>query len=459
MVVQPVEVGDISTAILWAKEFGIDIAVKGGGHSTAGTSSSDGGLVIDLSRMTTVKVDPTAKTITAQGGATWKDVDEAGAGHGFATVGGTVNHTGVGGLTLGGGYGWLSGQYGLTIDNLLSARVVLADGSLVTASESEHSDLFWGLRGAGYNFGVVVEFTYRAYEQERLVYSGVLGFTTGKLERVFDELNVLLATPDSLSGAMCIFAHGPDDSGPLIIVICFYNGTAAAGKQRFAGLVNLEPVMNTLDMIPYSMVNSLQNPQATYGGRKSFKGVFYEPPLDPKFARTVFDDYMAKVQSDPDLIQSAIILEFMDLRKICQTPISATALASRNTAQNGIIALRWSDKSKDSEHRAWARNIQEKWKSELDKRTVAYQGDEAVPQYINYAERKWFLFPSLLFFFLSFPPPNLINHAYHYTFTAGDSVVSNIYGENLARLQDVKAKYDPGNMFHKMHPIRAAPHQ
>ena len=402
MVVQPVEVSDISTAIVWAKEFGIDIAVKGGGHSTAGTSSSDGGLVIDLSRMTSVKVDPAAKTITAQGGATWKDVDEAGAAQGFATVGGTVNHTGVGGLTLGGGYGWLSGQYGLTIDNLLSARVALADGSLVTASESEHSDLFWGLRGAGYNFGVVVEFTYRAYEQEHLVYSGVLGFTTDKLKGVFDELNVLLAKPDSRSGAMCIFAHGPDNSGPLIIVICFYNGTADAGKKRFAGLVSLEPVMNNLDMIPYSMVNSLQNPQATYGGRKSFKGIFYEPPLDPEFARTVFDDYMAKVQSDPDLIQSAIILEFMDLRKICQTPISATALASRNTAQNGIIALRWSDKSKDSEHRGWARNIQEKWKSELDKRTVAYQGDEAVPQYINYAEREWFLFPYFILFFILF---------------------------------------------------------
>ncbi|KAJ5630155.1 FAD linked oxidase N-terminal [Penicillium herquei] len=421
VVVQPLEPADISTSLLWAQEYGIDVAVKGGGHSTAGTSSSDGGLVIDMSRMNKVEVNPTAKTINAQGGAIWKDVDEAGAAHGLATVGGTVNHTGVGGLTLGGGYGWLSGQYGLTIDNLLSVRIVLADGSLVTASASEHPELFWGLRGAGYNFGVVVDFTYQAYDQANLVFSGVLAFTPDKLEDLFEQLNRLLANPDSRSGAMVIFAQGPGGAGPLIIVICFYNGSAAAGKQRFAGLLNLEPVMNTLDMIPYSMVNSLQNPQATYGGRKSFKGVFYEPPLDPNFARTIFDDLMQKVGTDPDLSESAIILEFIDMRKVCETDISATAFASRNSTQNGIICLRWYDKSKDSEHRAWARYIQAKWKSELDK-TAASQPSEQVPQYINYAE-------------------------------PGDSVVSNIYGANLERLQKIKGKYDPKNVFNKMHPI------
>lgn len=372
--------------MLWAQEHDIEIAVKGGGHSTAGTSSSDGGLVIDLSRMTHVTIDLASKTITAQGGATWKEVDEAGAAHGLATVGGTVNHTGVGGLTLGGGYGWLSGQYGLTIDNLLSARVVLADGTLVTASKSDHPELFWGLRGAGYNFGVVVDFTYQAYDQAGMVFSGVLGFTPDKLERVFEQLNTSLANPDSRSGAMCFLTHAPDGSGPVIVVICFYNGSREEGLARFTGLINLGPAINALDMMPYSMVNTLQNPQATYGDRKSFKGIFYEPPMDLSFVRTVFEDFLAKVQSDSDLMKSAIILEFMDMRKICEIPSSATALASRNTTQNGIICLRWTDETKDKEHRAWARQIQAKWKTELDAKTKGRQTE--VPQYINYAERK-----------------------------------------------------------------------
>ncbi|KAJ5875753.1 Xylooligosaccharide oxidase [Penicillium subrubescens] len=422
VVVQPVDVVDIQSAVLWAQEHSVDLAVKGGGHSTAGTSSSEGGLVIDLSRMTHVSVDTSSKTVTAQGGATWKEVDAAGAAHGLATVGGTVNHTGIGGLTLGGGYGWLSGQYGLTIDNLRSARVVLADGSLVTASETQHPDLFWGLRGAGYNFGVVVEFTYQAYDQSPRVYSGILGFSPDKLEKVIEQLNGTLANPDERSGAMCIFAHGPGGSGPMIIVICFYNGTREEGQKRFTGFLALEPFLNTVDMIPYSMVNTLQNPQATYGDRKSFKGIFYEPPLDPHFMQSVFDGFMTKLQTDQDLMPSAIILEFIDMRKICETPLPATAFASRNMTQNGILYLRWTDSSKDLEHRTWARSVQAKWKAELEARKKVLQTENDVPQYINYAE-------------------------------PGDSVVTNIYGENLARLQSVKAEYDPNNVFHKMHPI------
>ncbi|KAJ5139451.1 FAD linked oxidase N-terminal [Penicillium atrosanguineum] len=422
VVVQPVEPMDIRAALLWAQDHGVEIAVKGGGHSTAGTSSSEGGLVIDLSRMNQVTVDPEAKTITAQGGATWQEVDQAGAAYELVTVGGTVNHTGVGGLTLGGGYGWLSGQYGLTIDNLLSATVVLADGNVVKASATEHPDLFWGLRGAGYNFGVVVDFTYQAYVQKNPVYTGVLGYPIEKLESVVEQLNATLANPDPRSGAMSIFAHAPDGSGPIIVVICFYNGTREEGQERFSAFTALNPVLNTLDMVPYPVVNTLQNPQARYGDRKSFKGVFYEPPLDPKFVRSILNDLLSKIEKDPDLAPSAIILEFINMRKICDVPLADTALASRNSTQNGIIFLRWTNSMKDQDHRSWAREIQSKWKIELDARARDDSQGENVPQYINYAE-------------------------------PGDSVVTNIYGANLPRLQTVKSKYDPKNVFHKMHPI------
>jgi hypothetical protein len=174
----------------------------------------------------------------------------------------------------------------------------------------------------------------------------------------------------------------------MIIVICFYNGTREEGQDRFAGFLALDPFLNTVDMIPYSVVNTLQNPQATYGDRKSFKGIFYEPPLDPHFMRSVFDEFMAKIQTDNDLMPSAIILEFIDMRKICETPLPATAFASRNMTQNGILYLRWTDPSKDLEHRTWARSVQAKWKAELETRKKDLQTENDVPQYINYAERE-----------------------------------------------------------------------
>ncbi|KAH3204460.1 hypothetical protein KXV92_008368 [Aspergillus fumigatus] len=418
IVVMPTEAEDVRAALLWAQEHQIDLAVKGGGHSVAGTSSSDGGLVIDLSLMNSVSVDPAAKTVTVGGGATWKEVDEAAAAHGLAAVGGTVNHTGVGGLTLGGGYGWLSGQYGLTIDNLLSATVVLATGQVVTASATENADLFWGLRGAGYNFGVVTSFTFRAHEQPNPVYAGLLAFPPDQVEAVIEQLNRTLEHPDPRSGAICIFAQPPGAPVPMVNVIVFYNGTQAQGEKRFAGLLALNPVVNTTATIPYSQVNALQNPMATYGGRKSFKGVFFHPPLAPSFARSMLDDLTARLQAEPDLAASALLLEFYDMRAICAVPREAMAFASRSRTQNGLINLRWTDARKDGEHRAWARERQTRWKAELDARV-----QEGVPQYINYAE-------------------------------PGDSVVDNIYGENLGRLQELKAKYDPHNVFHKMHPIR-----
>ncbi|KAL4915413.1 hypothetical protein BDW62DRAFT_125225 [Aspergillus aurantiobrunneus] len=420
IVVQPTDPSDVVTALRWSQTHKIDLAIKCGGHSVSGTSSSAGGLVIDLSRMNRVTVNPTAKTVTVGGGATWKDVDEAAGAHGLAAVGGTVNHTGVGGLTLGGGYGWLSGMYGLTIDNLLSATVVLASGEIVHASADQNADLFWALRGAGYNFGVVVDFTFQAHDQPNPVYAGILSFTPDHVKSVISILNGLLVDrPDPRSGAICIFAQPPGAPVPMVNVLVFYNGTQEEGETRFAELLSLNPVANMVSMIPYSQVNSLQNPMATYGDRKSFKGVFWNPPLSPSFAGKMLADFTAKIQSDPDLAASALLLEFYDMDKTVSVPHDATAFASRGTTQNGIITLRWTDASKDGEHRAWARSVQERWKGELGSDAGAKAG---VPQYINYAE-------------------------------PGDSVVGNIYGENWSKLKQLKAKYDPTNVFCKMHPI------
>ncbi|PLB43262.1 FAD/FMN-containing dehydrogenase [Aspergillus steynii IBT 23096] len=421
VVIQPTETADVRTALLWAQEHTVDFAVKGGGHSVSGTSSSEGGLVIDLSRMNHVTVHEDSKTLTVQGGAVWKDVDEKAAEHGLAAVGGTVNHTGVGGLTLGGGYGWLSGMYGLTIDNLLAATVVLPSGEIVVADAASHQDLFWALRGAGYNFGVVVDFTFQAYVQTNPVYSGILSFGPDKLEPVIAALNKQLENPDPKAGVMCILAQPPGAPSLMVNTLVFYNGSQSEGEARFADLLSLSPVANMVSMIPYSQLNSLQNPMATYGDRKTFKGLFFQTPLDATFLRSVLDDLNAKNAAFPDLVP-ALLLEWYDMRKTCSVPLDATAFANRSATQNGLLNLRWSGTDMDGTHRAWAREIQASFKGEFERVHGAGKDDEDVPQYINYAE-------------------------------PGDAVVNNIYGQNLDRLREVKKRYDPGNVFNKMHPI------
>lgn len=382
---------DISAAISFAQQHNIDVAVRGGGHSVAGTSSSDGGLVIDLSRMRKVTVDTGKKTITAQGGALWVDVDTAAGEHGLATVGGTVNHTGIGGLTLGGGYGWLSPKYGLTIDNLLSATVVLADGRIVTASETKNEDLFWALRGAGHNFGVVVDFTYQGYDQPNEVFCGMLVFTPDKLESVVENINRDVENPDINSGTVCVFAPTPSSPTPLVITILFYNGTEDAGRKHFSGLYALGPVMDDTGMAPYTKVNSLQNQAAVHGGRRSFKGVFFTPPFRPAFAREVLDTFTQRIKVEPEMAGSALILEFFDMKKICEPKLTDTAFANRGESRNGVLTTRWESVEKDAEMRGWAREVQMMFKNEMDSK--AHSGEEtgSVPQYINYAERK---FPS-----------------------------------------------------------------
>ena len=150
-------------AVIIGREQATEISVRGGGHNVAGLAVTDGGLMIDLAPMKGIRVDPARRTVWAQGGVTWKELNRAAAGHGLATTGGVVSSTGIAGLTLGGGEGWLMGKYGLTIDNLLAVEVVTADGQVVTASAEHNPDLFWALRGGGGNFGVATSFEYRAH--------------------------------------------------------------------------------------------------------------------------------------------------------------------------------------------------------------------------------------------------------------------------------------------------------
>ena len=207
---------DVVAVVNYARETGTELAVRGGGHSSAGYSTVDGGIVLDFSRMKGVWVDPQAKVAYAQAGALWGDVDRETQAHGLAVPGGQISHTGIAGLTLGGGIGWLSRQYGLTIDNLLSVDLVTADGRLVTASESEHPDLFWGLRGGSGNFGVVVSFEYRLHEVGPLVLGGPL-------------LYELDDAPAALRNARDFFVDAPDEVSLWLVLTHVPSAAAVPG--------------------------------------------------------------------------------------------------------------------------------------------------------------------------------------------------------------------------------------
>lgn len=194
----PTNASQVAQVIKHAAERDLDVAVKGGGHSTAGASSTDGGILFDLGKISHVDVDVEKKLLRVGGGANWGQVDEAAVKHSLATVGGTVADTGVGGLALGGGYGWLSGVHGLTVDCTVEIEVVLASGEIVKASESVNPDLFWGMRGAGQNFGVATEFVFKAFEIPEKVWVGMVLFapTPDTVEKVIAALNKLYTVDD-----------------------------------------------------------------------------------------------------------------------------------------------------------------------------------------------------------------------------------------------------------------------
>ncbi|KAL1855523.1 hypothetical protein Plec18170_004243 [Paecilomyces lecythidis] len=387
-VAYPTTFDGVSALVKFASQHSLDLAVKGGGHSTGGTSSTTGGLVIDLSRMRRVAIDTEKKIIIAQGGALWEDVDDAAIEHGLATVGGTVNHTGVGGLTLGGGFGWLSGMYGMVIDNVVAAKVVVPDGRILTVSDTENSDLFWAIRGAGHNFGVTVEFTYRAYEQTTPVYFGFLTYTPDKLTAIVEALNRRFDNSDPRGGAMCVFAQPPGAPSPVVNAVVFYNGNEKSAKEYFSELFDLEPLNIAAGEMPYNQVNRQLNPLARPGGRKSLKVATLASPVRPEYAVTIFEMLMEQLKEEPDMASTFISMEFYDLAKISSIPPDATSCANRGAYRPGTIGLSWTDPAKDDAFRAWGRKIQAQcieWIKQSDKLPSPGQA----LQYANYAERKY----------------------------------------------------------------------
>ena len=267
-IAQVADVADVIACVNAAREAGVRVAVRGGGHNAAGLGVIDGGLVVDLCGLRGIRVDPRVRTVRVEGGATWGDVDHATHPFGLATPCGFISTTGVGGLTLGGGSGYLTRSCGLTIDNLISADVVLADGRLVTASADEHADLFWALRGGGGNFGIVTSFLFRAHP----VSTVVGGPTLWALEQAEDALrrfqDLIHSSPEEFGGYFAFMAVPPVPPFPEALhgrkvagVVWCYNGQQEAFDRIVRPLISaVPPLLHAPHELPYPALQSFFDP-------------------------------------------------------------------------------------------------------------------------------------------------------------------------------------------------------
>ncbi|KAJ5782045.1 FAD-binding domain-containing protein [Penicillium paradoxum] len=425
VVVRPKSAEEVSTAVKFAVANQLPLAVCGGGHSTSGTSSSKG-IVIHLGNMRKVEVDQPNMTVSFGGGCLWGDVDSALEAHDLATVGGAVNHTGVGGLILGGGHGWLTAKHGLTIDNLISVQVVTADGSILEASGSQNPDLFWAVRGAGAQFGVVTRFTSRVYKQDK-VWSGVLTFTPSKLPQL-----VSFATEfhnrDHREGHCLTIAVGytPDGANRILSAIPLYHGLEEEGRKYFSELLSIGPIAESTRMMSIAQVNTLQNPMCEYGMRRLQGSGNVTIPLDIVAFQQTADDLWTFHEANPDVSISAIAVELISTHKLREVPQCATAYANRGEYYDAVTMFGWTNPALD----ATVRQFNSQLCAQL-RRTNGYEyaelggtdntNEEPVGRYLNMETD-------------SLKPDEA-------------------YGPNWKRLRSIKKEFDPGNVFHKWHGV------
>ena len=401
------DVADVITAVRFAGENDLTVSIRGGGHNAGGLGVWDDALVIDLSAMRGIRVDPTAKTAVAQGGCTWGDMDHATGVFGLAVPSGILASTGVAGLTLGGGTGHLTRRFGLTIDSLISADVVLADGSFVTASAQEHPDLFWALRGGGGNFGVVTSFEFRCHEVGTVVAGPVLydiGDTTGLL-RWYRE--ILPSLPEELNGWAAVFTIPPAPPFPEELwlrkvcgIVWCYTGPAERADEVLAPVRGFgSPLLDAIMPMPYpvlqGMFDALYPPGLQWYWRADF---FNEIPDQAIAVHQEFGETLPTLWSGVHLypIDGAVHRVSAD----------STAFAYRDAGWNGVIVGVDPDPANTGKIKDWAVRYWE-----------ALHPTSAGGAYVNFMMDE------------------------------GTDRVRASYGPNYDRLARIKASYDPRNFF------------
>ena len=351
LIAQCQDTADVVAVVNFAREHDLLVAVRGGGHSIAGHSVCDGGLLIDLASINGVRVDPARRTARAGGGAKWIDFDHETQAYGLATTGGTNSDTGIGGLTLGGGLGWLAGKYGLTCDNLISADLVTADGKIIQANATENSDLFWALRGGSGNFGIVTSFEYQLHEVSTVL-AGVLVYPFDKAKEVLrfygefsksipDELNtigVLLTLPDGMKVAA--------------VAVC-YNGDIQEGERVLRPLQDVgPPIAVQLAPMPYLAAQTMLDASFPRGRQYYWKahlcGEITDAVIDPMI------DWFEKVPS------SFSALGFQQLGNAAnRVAPDETAFSHRDALYDFLMLSGWEDPASAEENIQWTRNVHE----------------------------------------------------------------------------------------------------
>jgi FAD/FMN-containing dehydrogenase len=362
VIAQCASTSDVAAAVRFAREHDLTLAARCGGHSTGGFSSVDDGLVIDLRPMNAVEVDPRERTVTAQGGTLWAELDATTQDHGLAVTGGRVSNTGVGGLTVGSGSGWLERKFGLTCDLLTGAEVVTADGEVVRASEDENADLFWAIRGGGSNFGIVTEFDFRAEPLGPMVMAGMLLHPRDVAPELIAFYRDLMAdAPDELGGGVALI-HGPPEPfvpdewqlKPVTGIIVLWMGSPADAEEGVRPLKEFgDPIVDLVQPMPYTAVQQLLDAPASIPGLREYFRIDYFNEL-PSEAIDAFVGHTAKVASP----MTQVVLEPLGGVE-SRVDDHATPLPRPDApfAFHGLSL--WLDPADDEKNMAWARELGE----------------------------------------------------------------------------------------------------
>jgi FAD/FMN-containing dehydrogenase len=359
LIVRPTNAADVIAAVNLAREEGLSLAVRCGGHSVSGMGTCDDGLLINLSLMKGVDVDPAAHTARVNAGVVWGEVDRDTQVFGLATPGGRVTTTGVGGFTLGGGYGWLSPKYGLACDNLISVDIVTADGNLVTASEDENEDLFWGVRGGSSNFGVVTSYEFRLHRVGPVVLGGMLIHPIDEAkERLRAWRDYVEQAPEELSTAAAVLVAPPEpfvpdelQGRPVLGMLVMYIGDPDDGAPVVGPIKELgPPVVDMVEPMPYTAFQEILDPTAPWGTQVYNSGEHLHELSDE--AIDTFVDYASKLESP---LSQAIM--FRHGGAMSRLPDDAMAAGHRDAAYMMHPIAVWDDPADSDRHVAWCRNL------------------------------------------------------------------------------------------------------
>ena len=405
LIVRCANVADVIAAVTFGRERGLETAIRSGGHSGPGLSLVDDGLVIDLSEMTGIRVDPDAETVRVEPGCTWGDIDHATHAFGKATVSGVISTTGVGGLTLGGGHGYLSRKYGLAIDNLVSADVVLADGRLVHASEDENPDLFWALRGGGGNFGVVTAFEFRLHPVDTVV-AGPLFWPIEELETTMRWYREWLPEAPEDVYAFYLTAEVPGDPFPEEIhgekvcgLLWCYTGPEEQAESAIQPARDVaEPLFEHVGPMPYPTLQSMFDELYAPGDQWYWKG---------DFVAELTDDAIAEHRRFGEVPTPKSTMHLYPIDgAVNRVDADETAWSHRDATWSMVIVGVDPDPAERDRLTEWARDYWE-----------AVHPHSAGASYVNFMMDE------------------------------GEDRIRATYGDNYERLQEVKSRYDPDNFF------------